>query len=117
MKHDPDFMRKIDLDLAARRAARKILAVDEGADLESIKQAYRKAAVRHHPDHNGNTTEATRKFALIKCAYELLAFDAPCEALLAEINSWQDPDVPEDSDFKLDNSWGHFCWWKEKFFE
>jgi len=115
MKHDPDFMRKIDLDLAARRAARKILDVDEDADAESIKRAYRNAAVRYHPDHNGNTTEANRRFALIKCAYELLAFDRPCEALLAEVNSWKD--VPKDDDYNLDNSWGHFCWWKEKFFE
>ena len=114
MRHDPDFMAKINLDLAARRTARKILDVRENANLNELKRAYRSAAIRHHPDHNGNTEEANRKFGLIKCAYELLAFDKPCDALLVEMDSW--PDVPEDDKYKLDNSWGHFCWWREKFF-
>jgi hypothetical protein len=114
MKDDPDFMRRISLDLAARKAACRILNVEEDADLEQLKRAYRIAAIRHHPDHNGDTAEANRMFALIKCAYDLLAFDKPCNKLLAEIDSW--PGVPEDDKYKLDNPWGHFCWWREKFF-
>jgi hypothetical protein len=114
MKDDPDFMRRISLDLAARKAACRILNVEEDADLEQLKRAYRIAAIRHHPDHNGDTAEANRMFALIKCAYDLLAFDKPCNKLLAEIDSW--PGVPEDDKYKLDDPWGHFCWWREKFF-
>jgi hypothetical protein len=114
MRDDPDFMERINRDLAARKAARRILDVAEDADQEQLKRAYRIAAAQHHPDHNGNTTEANRMFTLIQCAYELLAFEKPCDKLLAEIDSW--PGVPEDDTYKLDNPWGHFCWWREKFF-
>ncbi len=114
MKHDPDFMHRINLDLAARKVARKVLEVPEDANADQLKRAYRRAAVRYHPDHNGNTPEANHRFALVRCAYELLAFDRPCEAMLAEADAWHD--VPEDDAYRLDNTWGHFCWWREKFF-
>ena len=115
MKHDPDFMEKITKNLEARKAAGRILDISESADMNELKKAYRKAAAKYHPDHNGNTPEANKKFILIKCAYELLAFDKPCEKLLEEINSW--PGVPEDGKYRLENPWGHFLWWREKFFE
>jgi len=114
MRDDPDFMGRISLDLAARKAACRILDVEEDTGPEQLKRAYRIAAIRHHPDHNGNTVDANRMFTLIKCAYDLLAFDKPCNELLAEIDSW--PGVPESDKYKLDNPWGHFCWWREKFF-
>jgi len=114
MRDDPDFMERINRDLAARKAARRILDVEEDADEAQLKKAYRIAAVRHHPDRNENTAEANRTFTLVRCAYELLAFDKPCDELLAEIDSW--PGVPEDDKYRLDNPWGHFCWWREKYF-
>lgn len=114
MRDDPDFMKPISLDLAARKAACRILDVEEDTDQEQLKRAYRIAAIQYHPDHNGNTAEANRMFALVKCAYELLAFDKPCDALLVEMDAWLG--VPEDDKYRLDNSWGHFCWWREKFF-
>jgi len=114
MKDDPDFMERISRDLAAKKAACRILDVAEDADMEELKRAYRMAAIQYHPDHNGNTAQANRMFTLIQCAYELLAFGKPCDLLLAEMESWRD--VPEDDQYRLDNSWGHFCWWREKFF-
>jgi len=114
LKHDPDFMKKITRDLEARKAASRILDVSESANINELKKAYRKAATKYHPDHNGNTPEANKKFTLIKCAYELLAEDKPCPVLLEEINSW--PGVPDNDKYKLENSWGHFLWWREKFF-
>jgi len=51
---------------------------------------------------------------LIQCAYKLLAFDVPCDALLADVDS--ERAVPGDDTYRLDNQWGHFCWWREKFF-
>ena len=114
MKHDPDFMKKITKGLEARKAAAKILEVSELANTDDLKKAYRKAATKYHPDHNANSPEANKKFVLIKCAYELLAFDKPCDKLLEEINSW--PGVDEDGKYKIDNTWGHFLWWREKFF-
>lgn len=115
MKHDPDFMEKITRDLDARKAAAKILDVCESANSDKLKIAYRIAANKYHPDHNGNTLEANKRFVMIKCAYELLAFGKPCTELLQEINRW--PGVPEDGKYKLDNPWGHFLWWREKFYD
>jgi len=115
LKHDPDFMGKITRDLEARKAACKILEVEEMADKQQLKKAYRRAAIKYHPDHNESSPEANKKFTLIKCAYELLAFDKPCDKILEEINSW--PGVPEDNKYKIDNPWGHFLWWREKFFD
>ena len=78
MKDDFEFMERITRDLEAREAARRILEVDEDADKQQLKKAYRRAALKYHPDHNENIPEANRKFTLIKCAYELLTFDKPC---------------------------------------
>lgn len=114
MRDDHDFMERVDLDLAARGIARRILQVEAGSSLEDLKRAYRRAAIRYRPDHNDNTPEANRMFGLIKCAYELLAFDKPCCELLVDTDSWSD--VPRDDKFSLGNRWGHFCWWREKFF-
>ena len=86
MKHDSDFMEKITRDLEARKAACNILEVEENADKQQLKKAYRRAAIKYHPDHNAGNPEANKKFTLIKCAYELLAFDKSCDKILEEIN-------------------------------
>ena len=115
MKRDDwDFMERITLDLQARHAARIILQVTESVDKKELKKAYRRASLKYHPDHNQDDAEANRKFVLIKCAYELLAEDRPCPAILEEIGSW--PGVPADDKYRLDNPWGHFLWWREKYF-
>jgi preprotein translocase subunit Sec63 len=113
-KDDYDFGERINRDLQARHAACKILEVAEDASKETLKKAYRSASLKYHPDHNPNDSAAEKKFVLVNCAYELLAEDKPCEKLLEEIRSW--PDVPEDNKYKLNNLWGHFLWWREKFF-
>ncbi len=115
MKNDPNFMDRINRDLAAREAARRILGVSENASVGQLKRAYRDAAVEQHPDHNGNTAEANRRFTLIRKAFELLAFGRPCDALLDEADSFSN--VPEDEHYRLDNRWGHFCWWRDKFLD
>eukprot|EP00808_Paulinella_micropora_P023013 g67972.t1 len=51
-----------------------ILGVTRGADLSSIKRAYKKAALLHHPDKNtGREEQARAKFLEISEAYEVLA--------------------------------------------
>jgi len=114
MKDDFEFMERIIRDLAARKAACRVLGVSEDADKKDMKKAYRKASMKCHPDHNQDDAEASKRFVLVKCAYELLAEDKPCPQLLEEINTWEG--VPEDGKYKLDNPWGHFLWWREKFF-
>ena len=113
-KDNYNFRERIIRDLEARRAARKVLGVEEGVNKEVLKKAYRRASFKYHPDHNPDDTDAHKKFLMVKCAYELLNEDKPCEMLLEEIKSW--PGVPEDDKYKLDNPWGHFLWWREKFF-
>ena len=114
MKEDFEFMTKITADLEARKAACKVLGVSEDSDKNELKRAYRKASIKYHPDHNQDDPDANKKFTLIKCAYELLAEDEACPQLLEEITSWSG--VPEDGKYNLDNSWGHFLWWRDKFF-
>jgi hypothetical protein len=114
MKDDFEFMERITRDLEVRRAACKVLGVSEDADKNDLKKAYRKASMKYHPDRNQDDADATKKFVLVKCAYELLAEDKPCPQLLEEVNTWEG--VPEVSKYNLGNPWGHFLWWREKFF-
>ena len=113
-KYDFEFMERITLDIEMRRIASEILDVGETADMNQLKKAYRRVAMKFHPDKNLNDPDANKKFMLVKCAYELLANDKSCPELLGEINSWSG--VPKDDKYKLDNPWGHFLWWRDKFF-
>ncbi|KAF3403762.1 DnaJ subfamily C member 21 [Penicillium rolfsii] len=52
----------------------ELLGITRGATDDEIKKAYRKKALALHPDRNyGNVEEATRLFAEIQSAYEVLA--------------------------------------------
>jgi curved DNA-binding protein CbpA len=115
MKEDSEFMERITRDIEARKAACQILGVSEDVDKKELKKAYRKASMKYHPDHNQDDPDAAKKFVLVKCAYELLAKDKPCLQLLEEVNTWEG--VPDDSKYNLENQWGHFLWWREKFFD
>jgi hypothetical protein len=97
-----------------RRAASHILEVAEDVSLTDLKKAYRRASLKYHPDHNQDDSDANKKFILVKCAYELLARDKPCTELLEQISDW--PSVPDDDKYNLDSQWGHFLWWRDKFF-
>ena len=50
-----------------------ILGVGRDADLSAIKKAYRRAAVRHHPDKNPGDPEAEDKFKSAAAAYAVLS--------------------------------------------
>jgi molecular chaperone DnaJ len=50
----------------------EILAVSRDADGETIKKAYRKLALEHHPDRNGGDKAAEEKFKEATEAYEVL---------------------------------------------
>ncbi len=50
----------------------KILGVDRNASDEEIKRAYRKLALKYHPDHNPNDKTAEEKFKELNEAYQVL---------------------------------------------
>ena len=60
----------------------QILGLPQGAPREDVRRAYRKLAMRWHPDRNQHSRDSEERFKLIKAAYEL-AIDP------AEYRAWQ----------------------------
>jgi molecular chaperone DnaJ len=56
----------------AKRDYYEVLEVPRGANQDEIKKAYRKAALKYHPDRNPNNKEAEDKFKEASEAYEVL---------------------------------------------
>lgn len=62
---------------ARQKTHYKVLGLEQTATADAIKQAYKKLALKWHPDRNpGNEAEATTKFQEIAAAYETLSDDA-----------------------------------------
>ncbi len=53
----------------------KILGVEKNATAQEIKKAYRKLALKYHPDHNPGDKSAEEKFKQVSEAYEVLSND------------------------------------------
>lgn len=57
----------------AKRDYYEVLGIARGADASEIKKAYRKLALKYHPDKNPDNTEAEAKFKEAAEAYEVLS--------------------------------------------
>ena len=56
----------------AKRDLYEILGVNRDAPEDELKKAYRKLAMKYHPDRNPDNKEAEEKFKEVKEAYEIL---------------------------------------------
>ncbi|XP_038896699.1 dnaJ protein ERDJ3B [Benincasa hispida] len=61
------------LSAVAGKSYYDILQVPKGASDDQIKRAYRKLALKYHPDKNQGNEEANKRFAEINNAYEVLS--------------------------------------------
>ena len=61
--------------MAEKRDYYEVLGVERNADADTIKKAYRKAAIKYHPDKNPGDKEAEEKFKEAAEAYDVLSND------------------------------------------
>ena len=57
----------------SKRDYYEVLGVGKNADSKEIKKAYRKLAIKYHPDKNPDNKEAEAKFKEAAEAYEVLS--------------------------------------------
>ncbi len=57
----------------SKRDYYEILGVDRGADDQALKGAYRKLALKYHPDRNPGDRDAEEKFKEAAEAYSVLS--------------------------------------------
>ena len=59
--------------MADKRDYYEVLGVEKNANADEIKKAYRKAAIKYHPDKNPGDKEAEEKFKEAAEAYDVLS--------------------------------------------
>ena len=57
----------------SKRDYYEILEINRNSEDDEIKKAYRKLAMKHHPDRNPNNLKSEERFKEVKEAYEILS--------------------------------------------
>ncbi|MDA3956489.1 DnaJ domain-containing protein, partial [Oceanispirochaeta sp.] len=57
----------------SKRDYYEVLEIEKNANQDEIKKAYRKLAIKYHPDRNQNDVDAEHKFKEATEAYEVLS--------------------------------------------
>jgi len=84
----------MNLDFDPKKNYYDILWVSEDASEDEIKKAYRKAAMKYHPDRNKGDAAAEEKFKEVNEANEVLSNSQK----KSQYNAFR-------------NGWGGFWWW------
>jgi molecular chaperone DnaJ len=77
----------------AKRDYYEVLGVPKNASEDDIKKAYRKLAMKHHPDRNPDNKSSEEKFKEVKEAYEMLSDASKREAYDRFGHAGVDPNV------------------------
>jgi curved DNA-binding protein len=80
----------------------KILGVERNSNTDEIKKAYRKLALKYHPDRNPGDKQAEERFKEINEAYQVLSDSqkrARYDQLGADYSQWQQNGAPGNYDW------------------